>query len=655
MARREKKSADTNGSAARRRGPRRWLRRLLARMLLLASVALALFAVVLYFFARRAAAIDISALDNLPERTMIHDFRGREIGALHGENRVFIPLADVSPHMIDAVLAREDNRFYKHGGVDWFGVARSMVRNLEAGEIVQGGSTITMQLSRNRFPLGGRTYGRKILEAMLARRLEARYSKDQILEAYLNIIYFGSGQYGIAQASKTYFEKPAANLNLAESAMLAGLIRSPNTFSPFRNEVGARREMADVLDRMAATGRIEQRVAEATKKAVPHLRPESRRWIADTWAMDLVRRELDLFLEPEHVARGGLRVFTSLDIDLQNAAEAALEDHLASFETASGYPFETRAGYAARLAALPEDAPQPEPAYLQGAVVVIDPFSGGIRAMVGGRDPQHSRFNRAWQARRQVGSLFKPFVYTAAWQRGLKPGQQISDGPLAPGEIAGAARNWQPRNADRTYQGMQPAWWGLVKSRNTMSVRVGNTAGLDNVRAIADQAGLHPNPPRFPSIYLGSFESTLRDLTAAYTAFPRGGSRARPFVISEIQDRDGRLVFRSTQLALPVCSKQSATTTSNIMRQVMQPGGTGASAARFGADFPSAGKTGTTDNYRDAWFVGYTSLLVGGVWVGFDSPRQSLSEAYGSRMALPVWARLMSAARDSGYKFGPLP
>lgn len=652
---RRKSGDDSRDKLARRRGPRGWLRRQVGRLLVLASLALALFAVVLFFFARKAAAIEISALGDLPERTMVFDHRGREIGALHGENRVYITLSEVSPDMIDAVLAREDNRFYDHGGVDWFGVLRSLVRNIEAGEVVQGGSTITMQLARNRFPLGGRTYGRKVLEAMLARRLEARYSKDQILEAYLNVIYFGSGQYGLQQASKTYFEKPASRLNLAESAMLAGLIRSPTTFSPFRNPEGALGEMRDVLDRMAATGRIDDHRAQATKKAVPHVRPESRRRISDTWAMDLTRRELDLFLDPEHVARGGLRVFTALDIDLQIAAEAFLEEHLASFESAARYPFETRAGYAAKLAALPEEENPPEPTYLQGAVVVIDPFSGGIRAMVGGRDPAHSRFNRAWQAKRQVGSLFKPFVYTAAWQRGLQPSHQISDGPLAPGEIAGAARNWQPRNADRTYQGNQPAWWGLVKSRNTMSVRVGNHAGLDNVRKMADLAGLESDPPRFPSIYLGTFESTLRDLTAAYTVFPRGGSRVRPFVISEIQDRDGKLVYRTGSVALPVCSKQSAAATSQILRKVMEPGGTGASATRFGVDFPSAGKTGTTDNYRDAWFVGYTSLLVGGVWVGFDSPRQSLPEAYGSRMAMPVWARLMAAARDAGYLFGPVP
>lgn len=627
----------------------------IGRALLLFALGLAVLAAQLWWFARQAGSHDLSRLAEVPERTQVYDCRGRLIGSLHGENRVFVPLSEVSPYFIDALLAREDSRFYRHRGVDWFGVVRAAVRNVREGGVVQGGSTITMQLARNRYPLGGRTFGRKVVEAMVARRLESRYSKDQILEAYVNVIYFGSGQYGLEQASRAYFEKSARDLNLPEAAMLAGLIRSPNNFSPFRDLDAARGEMAEVLDRMAATRRLEKDRAEAAKRAVPRVRPPERRFINDTWAMDIVRRELSRLLDPEDIARGGLRVFTTLDLDIQTAAERELEEQLAAVESRPGYTRQTRVDYAEILARTPEGESPPAPQYLQGAVVVVDHFSGGIRAMVGGRTPQHSRFNRAWQAERQVGSLFKPFVFTAAWQRGMTPASRVDDGPLRPGEIAGASRGWSPRNADRTHQGMQTAAWGLQRSRNTMSVRVGNHVGLTVARQVARDARLTDSPPAFPSLYLGAFESTVREVTNAYAVFPRGGTWARPFVINEIQERDGTALFRSGVMALPVFSEAAARTTTSVLQGVMAPGGTGAAVAGMGVNYPVAGKTGTTDGFRDAWFVGYNSLLTGGVWVGYDMARHGVPGGYGSQLALPVWAGVMNAARDAGYLFGELP
>ena len=634
--------------------PRRhpWLR----RGLKLAGVGFAVLAAFLLWAGHKAASIDISQLNHVPERTLVYDFRGRELGVLHGENRVFIPLHEVAPVFIDALLAREDNRFREHGGVDWVGVVRAAFRNAREMGVVQGASTLTMQLARNRFGLSGRTFGRKVVEVMVARRLEARYSKDQILEAYLNVIYFGFGQYGVEQASRAYFEKPARDLNLPEAALLVGLVRSPNRFSPFRNPEGAFKEMGVVLDRMAETGRIARATADAARRAVPHLRPDQRRSLADNWTMDIVRRELDLILDRGNIIEGGLRVFTTLDADLQAAAESSLEQHLASFEDQKGYPFPTRAGFTRSLASLAPGQDPPEPQYLQGAVVVIDNHSGGVRAMVGGRDVRQSRYNRALQARRQVGSLFKPFVYAAAFEAGLSPGQSIDDGPLRPGEIKRAPRRWRPQNSDRTNRGMQPVAFGLVRSRNTMSVRVGDLAGLDRVRALADRAGIASDLPRYPSIYLGSVESSPRDMAAAFAVFPTLGVRPRPFLITEIQDREGRRVFATGATGTPgVIRRDACLHTSRILRQVVQPGGTAGSMVTYGVDFPCAGKTGTTDNYRDAWFAGYTSVLTGVVWVGFDDPDAGLAQGYGSRLALPVWARTMLAARKAGYVFSALP
>lgn len=647
--------ARPSGKGKRKPRPSTWKGRLLRWSLWTTGIGLALFAGIMFYFEREAARIDISNLNEVPERTQVYDLRGRLVGVLHGENRIFIPISDVPPAFKEALLAREDNRFYEHKGVDWFGVLRAAFRNVREGDIVQGASTLTMQLARNRFALSGKNFQRKIVEAFLSRRIEARYSKDQILEAYLNIVYFGSGQYGLEQASRTYFEKPARALNLGESAMLVGIIRSPNRYSPFRNPEGAVAEMSMVLDRMVETDRLAPAAAVSTKQAPPAVRPPARRNPADSWAMDVIRKELELILDANNIAEGGLRVFTTLDLDLQRAAEDGLEEHLGAMEKAPGYAAPTRDAHTAALAGLAAGQDPPEPGYLQGAVVVLDNGTGGIRAMVGGRDVKQSRFNRATQAKRQVGSLFKPFVYTAAFEAGLPPNGALDDGPIRPGEIAGASRGWRPQNSDGSFGGMTSVAVGLARSRNTMAVRAGNIAGLQRVREMADRCGLASEIPSYPSVYLGSFECTLRDLTSAYTAFPNHGVRPRPYVVTEIQDRYGRRVYLATLTATPSFSPQAATTTSRMLEAVMRPGGTAAAAITRGVDFPAAGKTGTTDNYRDAWFVGYTGLLTTGVWVGFDERNRGLAQGYGSRLSLPVWVKVMRTAKDAGYQFGKLP
>jgi len=287
-------------------------------------------ATVLFIYSRLAASYDLTDISQMPERSRVLDISGREIGSLHGENRKTVSIAKISPLFIDALLAREDSRFYDHGGVDYFGVARAAVRNIKERSVVQGASTLTMQLARNRFGMTEKTFHRKLVEVMIARRLEAKYSKDQLLEAYANLIYYGSGIYGIERASEVYFEKRAADLNLSEAAMLAGIIRGPTPFSPFRDIDAAKAQMSEVLDRMVVTGAISADDAKKAKTAPMHIRPPERRIINETYELDIVRRELDLILDDERMAEGGLQIFTTIDLDLQRAALDALNKHLLS-------------------------------------------------------------------------------------------------------------------------------------------------------------------------------------------------------------------------------------------------------------------------------------------------------------------------------------
>jgi len=639
---------------------RGWKRRLFAAtgMLCLAIAAL------LGFYTYLASQIDLRDLRKMPERTHVLDFRGQHLGNLHGENRIFIPLNNVPQHFIDALLVREDGRFYQHNGLDYLGIGRATLRNIKDWNFSQGASTITMQLARNRYGMRSKTLHRKLIEAMLSRRIENIYSKDQILEAYINLVYFGSGAYGLEQASRNYFEKPASQLTLAESAMLVGLIRSPSRFSPFRNFDGAHDEMRTVLNRMVITNHLGEAERDDALNETILLRPPERRVLEDSWALDMVRGELEILLDDNAIREGGLTIHTSLDADLQKAAENALESHLTSIEKENGYPHADKAAFERELALWnatlnkvgPEEAgAMPVPGYIQGAVVVMENMTGGIRAVVGGRELRHSRFNRALYAKRQVGSTFKPFIYAAAFSNGLNPDGNLNDNPLSPGEITGAPNHWSPRNSDGTYQGNRPAWWGLVRSRNTMTVRAGQIAGMNNVRQLISDLALDPAPPPNPAIYLGSFSASPKDLTGSYLVFTNDGNRLRPYIINEIRDRHGRLLFKSGAMRVPILTPPLAHHTSRILERSLGPEGTGASAARLGIDFPAAGKTGTTDNFRDAWFVGYTSSLTTGVWVGFDRPQRTTWSGYGSRLALPVWAEVMLSGKESGYVYNPLP
>src|SRR5215469_8917531 len=604
-------------------------------LLLLAGAAFAIF----LFYGTWAQTFDMKNVGEMPERNTVYDVDGKIYSRLAGANRLKVSLSEVSPFFITAVLAREDARFYEHGGIDWKGILRALVHDLLSGSAREGASSITQQLARNSLPLGGRTLSRKLLEAMVALRIERQFTKQQILELYVNRIYFGNGCYGVETASQAYFGKSAAKLNLPEAALLAGLIRSPNRFSPLKNPEGARIQRNAVLDRMVALKKLSLADAEAAKQAkiAPH--PRRMPFVQENYAMDGVQRDLNLLLTQDQIDNGGLSIYTTLDPAVQVAAQDALETQLTKIEHQSNFHHPIKATYHP-----PEngegDSAMP---YLEGAVVVIDNASGGIRALVGGRDYAQSKFNRALApANRQVGSAFKPFVYAIAFSHGLLPGAAISDGPIQPGEIDGAG-SWSPANSDGTYGGVMPCSYGLVHSRNTMSVRVGQFAGLDAVQKVANDLGIAQKIPRGPASYIGSFESNLKDLTSAYTVFPNAGVRRQAYIIERIDDQQHKPIYLAAHITSQAVDPGAAWMTSEVMEDVLTKG-TAASARSLGFRLPAAGKTGTTNDYKDAWFVGYTSTLTCGVWVGFDQPSTIVTRGYGAALALPVWAQVMNKA-----------
>ncbi len=588
-----------------------------------------------------AESFDLAELDRIPAISEVFDESGRSYGRLPGEVRYVVPLEEISPNFVRAVLAREDSRFHEHPGVDFTGIARAAARNLRAGNVREGASTLTQQLARNTFDLGENRWRRKAVEALLALRIERNFTKDQIFEAYANRIYYGVGLYGVETAARACFGKSAKDLTLSEAAILAGLIRSPNRLSPLEDSRTALVQRDQVLARLEELKWITPAEARA---ALAEPMPAGKRQpprVVENYAMDAVVRDLGILLPRDVVDRGGLKIYTTIDRRLQLLAETAVKTRLADLESEKGWPHPVK-GAASGAAGKPAESP-----YLQGALVAIDNATGGIRAVVGGRDFKDSPYNRATLSRRQIGSTFKPFVYAAAFGRGLAPGTPVDDAPLRDGEVAGLTGAWSPENSDGESLGLQPVEVGLVRSRNTMTIRVGEMATRGAVRALALNAGLE-KVPDMPAIYLGAFETTLKNLTAAYTMFPNGGVRRQPYVIDHIADRHGRTIYRATRAALRCLTPEVDAVVSGLLGEVVAKG-TAAGARELGLTIPAAGKTGTTDDYKDAWFVGYTTRLTCGVWVGMDRPQRIADRGYGSKLALPVWVDFMENAATWKY------
>ncbi|MFZ9936940.1 MAG: transglycosylase domain-containing protein, partial [Luteolibacter sp.] len=633
---------------------RHWFQRYLLRLVGFPAVAglyLLLFFTLVYGL--RAQRYHLGEINQMPERSIILDRTGAEIGRIHGEKRSIVPLRQVSENFRKAILAREDERFYSHGAIDPIGIGRAFLRNLQGKR--EGASTITQQLASDVFQLKRgekrgdlpRQLDRKLLEIAIAIRIEALMEKDAILEAYINQINWGRQIRGVGEASRIYFEKHPEQLTLSESALLAGIVRGPDSFNPFKSMEAATRERDTTLDRMVNAKSITRAEAEAAKQDKIDVRPVMRRAAKYSFAMDAIRRDLEIILEDEDIQLGGLEIFTTIDLRIQQKAEQALEKQLYGTENRSGYAHPTRAAWQK----LPEES-RKTPRYLQGSAVVIENRTGGVLAIVGGRDARESRFNRAKEAKRQIGSVFKPFVYLAAFDNGMGPDTPVSDGPILPGEIKGGG-SWQPRNSDDTFGGMMPASHGLVRSRNTMSVRVGNFAGISRVKEFAAKAGFSTPMPENPASFLGAWEASPWEVASAYTIFPNEGARYRPYLISEIRDRDGNVLFSTLPLPYQAASGGSARAVSLILEEVASRG-TAASVRRLGFEKPCAGKTGTTNDFKDAWFAGYSSTLTCAVWVGFDQPKRIIHGGYGSTLALPVWVDILKTADRLDYKAGSL-
>jgi penicillin-binding protein 1A len=613
-------------------------------------------------YGARASGFDFTQLAEMESASTIYDRNGNVLGRIFLENRDTV--ADFPYQLTQAVVAAEDNRFYQHHGIDLYGMFRAALKNIRAGHIRQGASTITQQLARNTFSLHERTYDRKITEIFLALEIERRFSKNAIMNLYLNRVYFGAGFYGAQAASRGYFGKDVSDLNLGECATLAGLLKNPNNLSPWGNRQACIDGRNFVLSRMLDLKMISQDTYNqeiASNLAVKNRKPVH----TDSYAFDMISQQVDDIVGKDRAISDGYQIYTTIDPDLQKVAEQSLRDHLAAAEQHPGYEHQTASDYAAILRQHHGDDEDvlPPPEYLQGAVVVLDNDDGGILAIVGGRDFGQSQFNRAISSARPLGTAFIPFVYAAAFEKGMFPGTLVYDTlmdnrQVMIGGTVGILGEWGPERIDNRYEGPIPARMALVKSKNAATVRLGMQTGIDNVIDLAKSAGLaraegkdeqgHEvlNLRRFPATYLGSSEMTLMDVTLAYTIFPDAGSRpAEPSIIERILDKDGNLIFESHPEKKFVIKDTTAYEVHSCLSDVLDWGTGDKAYTTYGLKkFPLAGKTGTAYNFTDDWFVGYSSAITCGVWAGFDKPSSIYRGAFSSDVVLPVWVDVMNSS-----------
>ncbi len=586
-----------------------------------------------------------------PVKTTVYDVHGRVLHEFYKENRSPVPLRQIPRHLVNATLSTEDRNFYNHWGVDLWGITRAAVNNAMHLHSMQGGSTITQQLARNLFLTHERTVTRKLKEVALAIELERDYSKDQILEMYFNQIYFGEGAYGVNAAAQTYFAKPLGRLSLSECALLAGVPANPSLYSPRRRPRPALARRAKVLRNMLETRAISQVEYDNAIHAPLGVTPA--RWSNDRapYFVEMVRLHLDERYGSNAVYEGGLKVWTTLDMDLQQIAERAVEKQMSGLESELKPRF-THPGFDPRQTA-PTGTQQNTP-YLQAAFAALDTRTGAVRALVGGRDWNQSNFNRAVQAERQPGSSFKPFVYTAAMDNGFKPTDVVVDEPVSfPGGPGG--KPYQPMNYDRQFRGPVTLRYALQQSINVPTIKLLRKVGVAQVASYARRMGILSPLGQNLSLALGSSEVNLLELTAAYAVFANRGIRNDPMFIVKVEDRTGNVLERNTPRPVEVLSEETAAVMTSMLRSALDHG-TGYPARARGFLLPAAGKTGTMDEYMDAWFVGFVPGLVAGTWVGYDDKRTIGPGMTGARAALPIWTDfMMQATRGRPVEDFPLP
>ena len=557
----------------------------------------------------------------------IFDRNGRQIGNVAIVRRVNVPLNRVPKHVLQAFIATEDRRFYDHEGIDWRGVARSVVRNVTAMGVREGFSTITMQVARNSFlnqRYNGRSFRRKLLELRFARLLEKQLTKDQILEHYMNVIYLGNGVYGVEAASRDLFGKSIDKVALSEAALLAALPKAPSSYTPRDHPKRALERRNLVLSLMQEQGYIDE-TNRNRSSAVP-IKVAATEWRPSQYdqygSIDAIRAFVDSVL-PDALKEGDVLVHTTIDARAQQAADRAIANHAASIQR-QGW------GRGQRL---------------QGALVAMDPQSGDIRAIVGGRRARRGGFIRATHAKRQPGSAFKPFVYAAALAAGISPGTIVDDEPV---EVLIGNQSWIPANYDDSYAGRTTVRRALMLSANAATVRVSQVVGPQNVIAAARRNGVVSDLQPHPSIALGALEVTPLELVTAYAPFGNGGIRVQPRLVTRIEAPDGKVLWSQEVQRAPAMDPRDAYMLTSMLRGAVDYG-TGRVIRDMGIEGPVAGKTGTTNNGADVWFIGYTPSLVAGVWFGYDQPTQIADRAAGGRFAAPAWADFYKAGwRERG-------
>ena len=550
--------------------------------------------------------------------TQVYSARGELLAEFSVEKRYLINYSDIAPVFIKAILAAEDDKFFEHKGIDPLGIVRAAVKNISSGEIKQGGSTITQQIVKSLLLSSERKYSRKVKEAILATRIEQYLSKQDILTLYLNQIYFGRGAYGIEAASRCYFGKPASQLNLPEAAFLAGLPKAPS-----RNTEKTLDRWHYVLGRMQELGYISAKEREAAQKTPPAFiaapTDTSAIYKAPYFA-EYVRRDIEQRFGSDLLYKGGLKIETTVDLDLQDAAEAAVLRGIEAYDKRAGK--------------------KNEPSKVQSALLCMDPYTGHVKALVGGRDYRANQFNRAIQAQRQPGSAFKPIIYAAALDKDYTPASIFIDSPLVI-EAAGPGIFWEPHNYDNTFTGPMTFRKALTLSRNIVTVKILKYIGPEYAIEYAKNLGISGEFVPNLSLALGSCGVSLLNLVRGYSVFCAQGIAAEPIFITRIIARDGTVIEDNRPQLRQAISPETAFLISSVLQSVVEEG-TGKKVRALNR--PCAGKTGTTNDSRDAWFIGFTPKLVAGVWIGFDDLSPLGKHETGGVVAAPVWLDFMQQA-----------
>ena len=565
----------------------------------------------------------IATFPPLPVRystVKVFDNQGRFVGRILPEKRYWVPIDRIPVFLQKALVAIEDARFYEHKGIDIRGIARALVKDMVKGKMAQGGSTITQQLIKNKLLSGEKTFQRKVKEGLLAMEYERKYTKNQILEMYFNEVYFGNGAWGIAQAAQFYFDKNPEELNEAECALLAGVPKAPSRYNPLGNPAKIRGRRDLVLQRMVELKMIPRQQGEKLKtRPIAVIKTgEAPYYLAH------LRNKLIERFGPEVIEQGGLEVTAAMDLPLQKLAEKVLSEGVRRI------------------------SPQ-----LQGALMCLDSNTGDVLAAVGGVDYKQNPYHRAYYAKRQPGSAIKPLIYAAALEKGITPSSLWNDTPVA--YSWGNHEIWKPMNYERKLYGELTLRQALAYSNNIITVKVLDTIGVPYFVNFAGMLGLSLRSPNDLSLALGTEEVTLNDLILAYTPLANGGSRPESRTIVRIYDRNRNTWLENPPVVNSVLSPATAYVTTQMLKDVLIYG-TAKSVHAFSQERPAAGKTGTTDDYRDAWFIGYTPQVITGIWVGYDKPRPVGKGFTGGAVCAPIWAQFMrSVLADKPVMDFPLP